>query len=231
MKKLLTLMLSAIVCLQFTACALPTGGNTIQDKSAGFVNAAMEASYYGKVDNYAEYASEDSGKELYDSEVTYFAYYMMNLCEIAEECQTEDVIERLTNVGKTVMGKVKWEISEITVDKQTGMGQVELALYPTDFLDLISDDYNTAVTTFNDEWTKVQEAAQSGATDSEERLNSLEKQYTEDIVKIAEQYAEAAQPVSTAITKLYKVDYNGNDGIISDTDWDEVDDIMMGFDE
>lgn len=274
MKKLLIMMLCAILCLQLTACAksaadnepqdrsestsgdsdndqkseadnanqdkdttaggdsnndkTPTETNDLQDKSAGFINAAMEASFWDKYDNYAEYSSESAGRSLYDSEMKYFAAVIMYIAQVEDEYLDQATIDAYQEVAKTVLKNIKWEIVEIEVDRQTGLGTVELDLYRTDFFDLLADssEYDAVLEEYNSTYTQI---LQTEGTISDEREAELEAWFGEQVLAVCQQYASQAKVVSTPVNKLYKIDYNGYDGVISDDDWDEVDDIVMDF--
>ncbi|MCM1044177.1 MAG: hypothetical protein NC417_01580 [Candidatus Gastranaerophilales bacterium] len=228
MKKLLTMILSVVLCLQLTACAMPAAANTYQERSEGFINAAMESSFLGKYDNYAEYSSEDAGRSLYQSEMEYYAAIIMYIAQVEEDYLDQDTLDGYVEVAKTVLQNIKWEIQEITVDRQTGLGQVEIDLYPTDFFDLLADssEYDAVLQEYNDTY---QQTLAAEGTISDEREAEMETWFGEHVLEVCEQYASQAKVVDTPVNKLYKIDYNANDGIISDDDWDEVDDIIMDF--
>lgn len=228
MKKLLTMILSAVLCLQLTACAMPAAANTYQERSEGFINAAMESSFLDKHDNYAKYSSEEAGRSLYESEMEYFAAVIMYIAQVEEEYLDQDTLDGYIEVAKTVLKNIKWEIAEIKVDRQTGLGTVELDLYPTDFFDLLADssEYDDVLQQYNDTYQNV---LTTEGTISDEREAEMEAWFGEQVLAVCQKYASQAKAVSTPVNKLYKIDYNANDGIISDDDWDEVDDIIMDF--
>ncbi len=192
MKKLLTMMLSAVLCLQLTACAMPAAANVYQDKSEGFINAAMEASFHEKFDNYAEFSSESAGRSLYDSEMEYYAAIIMYIAQVEDAYLDDATLDGYVEVAKTVMKNVDWEIAEISVDRQTGLGTVELNLYPTDFFDLMGDssEYDAIIEEYNEKYTEI--VATEGDI-SDEREAELESWFGEQVLAVCQQYAGQAK--------------------------------------
>lgn len=84
-------------------------------------------------------------------------------------------------------------------------GEVELTMYPTDFLDIILED--------------AQAVADTAQTEEEYTANML--------AAISPKVDEISY--RDPIVKTYDVDIDN--GVISSSDWDEIDDILMDFAE
>ena len=228
MKKLVMILLGAALCLQLTGCSAPTGGAATkapnQDESLEAFNATMEASFYGNVDAYNEFINSSSGQSLYESEVESYAYGLMYWAQVEEEYMDDATYEGFLEVAQTVLSKVDWEVKNFyAVNSDNGCdGIMEVYLYPTDMMDLMYDDVQDAMLAYNELYEDYD-------------IAELEAYYAEMILQIAQAYAGQAKPVSTPDKKLYWYDLDGasfsyDGAIISNTDWSEVDMLVMDFD-
>lgn len=222
MKKLVMALLSAALCVQLTACSMPTAGSKEapnKDKSLEYFDAAMEASFLGVFDSYNEFVGGSAGESLYESEVASYVSGLMYWAAVEEAYIDDETYAGFEEVARTVLAKVKWEVVNVyAVDSENGYdGIIELYLYPTDLMDLMYDDVESAIDAYNE-------------IASDYEYEELERLYGQMILEIAQSYADQAKPVSNPDQELYWYDYDGFGAVISDDDWSEVDMLIMDFD-
>lgn len=228
MKKLVRVLLGAALCLMLTGCTLPFVGAPNRWECYEALDATMRASFRGDVDDYEDYAGTSEGEKLYDGEVRLYAYTLMYWASVEPDYLDEETFEGFLGVARTVLAKVDWKIAGFyAVDNDKGYdGIVEVYLYPTNLLDLIKDDIQDAIEAYNEVYIDDEEA----------NYGEIERLYGRMILEIMQSYADEARPVSEPERQLYwyakDVEAFGEDGgiVISNTDWDEVDEVLMEID-
>ena len=187
-----------------------------------FIDSAMKASYWGDLEEYLEYGidSESNAQELYESEVVYFAQYLMYYADLYTDYMTDEDLERVYNVAAEALSKVKWNIKDIEINV-FNEGTVTLEMYPTDFFYIVEDDIYNAVEEYNTKYADVDFEALS-----DEEYIAIEQEYIEKIISAMEERVKEAGTLEV-VEKQYKVDLNEN--IVSDTDWEDIDDTIMNL--
>lgn len=187
---------------------------------AKYFDAAMEASFYAKYDTYVSNGADtlEGAQALYQSELDYYVDFLIYYMELNEDYMTEEQYNRLVNVGKEVLSKVKWEVVKVEGDEDSD-ATIEVKLYPTDLLDIADGALDNALSEF---YAKYEGIDFNTMTDAEYAL--VENDYTELTIKAYEEFASKAAP-KDAITKTYDVD--AGSAVISNEAWSEVDDIII----
>lgn len=177
------------------------------EECAEFVNEALKASFYGEFDTYVEkkFDTEEGAQELYDSEVEYYAESVMYYLYIDYESIDPAIVEGFLDLSAEVLTKLKWDMPVAELADGASRGSVEVTMYPIDFLDIILDDAQAVV----DTGVEGDEYAQAMLDAISAKVSEIS--YTDPI------------------TQTYDVDLEN--GVISQDDWDEMDDILMGFSE
>ncbi len=172
-----------------------------------YINDALKTSFYGEFDNYVEnkFDTAEGAQALYDSEVDYYAQNLMYFLQVDIETVDEDIRNGFYDVSKAVLAKFKWDDPVVDLEEGARWGSFEIAMYPTDFIDIIMDD--------------VQAVADSGLEGDEYAQGML------DAVSAKVDEISYREP----IIKTYDIDLDDN--IVSQDDWDEIDDILMDFTE
>ena len=185
-----------------------------------YFDAAMKASFYADYEDYVSMNMDslEGAQELYDAEIEYFAECLLYYTDITEEYITSDVKNRVIEVSKEVLSKVKWEVKSVDVNAFKE-GTMTVTLYPTDFFYVIDEDLFEATDAFNTKYFDV---------DYEnlpyEEYDAMEKEYTEMMVAVLEKNAASAGTLD-AVERTYKV--NLDDTVLSDAAWEDVDDTIM----
>ena len=187
-----------------------------------YFDACMKASYYN---NYASYVSQgldtvENAKALYQSEVEYFAYAIMEYSDVTSELVTDEIFEQYCNIAKTVFKKFKWELSNVTLVSNNKYS-LEMVLYPTNYFDLISPQVDAAIEEFD---TKYADVNIDALTDAE--YTEIEIDYA-NMVLNAIKGSESKVELVDGIKKVYEVEFSG----LTNEQWEEIDDIIMGFGE
>ncbi len=222
MKKLVMALVGAALCVQLTACSVPSLGSAEgknSDKSVEYFDATMKASFAGEFDAYDDFVGSSAGESLYESEVESYVSGLMYWAAVEEDYVDDETYDGFVEVAKTVLAKCNWEVlNTYAVKNESGYdGILEVNLYPTDLMDLMHDDVEDAIDTYNE-------------ISVDYELEELERIYGQMVLEIAQKYADQAQPVSDPDNELYWYDYDDFGAVISDDDWSEVDMLIMDFD-
>lgn len=188
-----------------------------------YIDTALRASFYGDYTEYVEnmYDTEENAIALYESEIEYYAESLMYYLDMDSSLLDEATIEEYYKIAETVLSKAKWEIGTVFYNEIDLTGNIELILYPIDFLEIIDDDVDMVIAEFQNKYSDVDPNACT-----EEELTAIEQDYANMILAVLNERAEETK-VSDPISKEYDVDYV--EGVISEDDWNEIDDILMGF--
>lgn len=183
------------------------GSVTNAEECAEFINAALETSFYGEFDTYVEknFDTLEGAQELYDSEVEYYAEGLMYYLDVDYETVDEEIADGFREVSAAVLAKFKWDEPVVDLMEGVSFGSFELTMYPTDFLDIIIED--------------AQAVADSGLDGDEYAQGML------DAIRPKVDEISYREP----ITKTYDLDLN--DGVISQDDWENIDDVLMDLSE
>ena len=184
-----------------------------------FMDLTMKASYHNNFAGYVSYGIDTAtgAKELYQSEIEYFVYGLMEYADINSECVTDDVYEGYCSIAKDILRKAKWEISV----KETGDSSctVELTIYPTNYFDIISPKVDEAIDNYNVKYENV-----DIESISDEEYAQIEADYA-GMVLAAIKGAEANVEYVDGIKRTYEFTGSG----LTTEAWEEIDDITMGF--
>ncbi len=183
------------------------GAVTNAEECAEFINAALETSFYGEFDIYVEknFDTLEGAQELYDSEVEYYAEGLMYYLDIDYETVDEEIADGFREVAAAVLAKFKWDAPVVDLMEGVSFGSFELTMYPTDFLDIIIED--------------AQAVADSGIDGDEYAQGML------DAIRPKVDEISYREP----ITKTYDLDLDN--GVISQDDWENIDDVLMDLSE
>lgn len=179
---------------------------TNAEECVEFVDEALKTSFYGEFDTYVEkkFDTEEGAQELYASEVEYYAESVMYYLYIDYETVDPAIAEGFYDLAAEILTKLKWDTPVVDLADGASRGTVEITMYPIDFLDIILDD--------------AQAVVDSGVEEDDEYAQAML-----DAISVRVSEISYTDPV----TKTYDVDLDY--GVISQDDWDEMDDILMGF--
>lgn len=183
------------------------GSVTNAEECTEFINAALETSFYGEFDTYVEkkFDTPEGAQELYGSEVGFYAEGLMYYLDVDYENVDEEIAAGFVEVATEVLAKFKWDEPVVDLTEGLPIGSFELTMYPTDFLDIIIED--------------AQAVADSGLEGDEYAQAML------DAIRPKVSEISYREP----ITKTYDIDLN--DGVVSQDDWENIDDILMDLAE
>ncbi|MDE5932378.1 MAG: hypothetical protein K2H40_07855 [Lachnospiraceae bacterium] len=179
------------------------GSVTNAEECAEFINAALETSFHGEFDAYVEnnFDTLEGAQALYESEVGYYAEGLMYYLDVDYMAVEEEIAAGFYEVSAAVLAKFKWDDPVVDFVGNLPIGSFELTMYPTDFLDIIIED--------------AQAVADSGVTGDEYAQAML------DAIRPKVDEISYRDP----ITKTYDLDLE--DGVVSQDDWENIDDILM----
>ena len=185
-----------------------------------YIDAAMNASFTGKLDDYVKYCidTKAGATELYESEVAAYADFLMYYTDVNTEYVSDAVVNRFMEISKEVLAKIKWEVKSVKLDKFDG-GTVVLALYPTNYLTLLDEDVFMAMDTF---YTKYADADFESMSDAE--YAAVEEEYAVLILDAIEKHVSEAGTLP-AVEKEYELDLDN--AILTQEAWVDVDDTVM----
>ncbi len=173
----------------------------------GFINDALKTSFYCDYATYVEnkFDTEENAQALYDAEVEYYAQGLMYYLAVDYENVDEGIAQGFSDVAKQVLAKFKWDDPVVDLEEGSTYGSFELTMYPTDFLDIILED--------------AQAVADSGVDGDE---------YAQGMLDVVSQKVSEIS-YKDPVTMTYDIDLDN--GVVSNEDWDEIDDILMDYAE
>lgn len=200
-----------------------TGELSNEDYCRLFIDSAMKASFYNDSTEYVAnlYDTEENAQILYESEVEYYTEFLFWYIDTYQEYLTDDIYEEYYEISEKVLSKVKWEIVEIDVDEDEYEGEVTLKLYPTNYLSLIDEKIDEAIA----EYLEIYGELDLDTLTVEERTE-VECNYASIVlekIRGIENQIEVVDPV----VKTYEI----SEYILTDEQWGEIDDIIMGITE
>lgn len=177
------------------------------EECSQFVDDALKTSFYNDYERYVanNFDTAESAQELYDSEVEYYVQGLMYYLDIEYETADEATLGQFRELTKKIFAKFKWDTPVVSLEDGASKGEVELTMYPTDFLDIILEDAQTVADT---------------AQTEEEYVAGMLEAISPKVDEIS--YRDP-------VTNTYEIDIDN--GVVSSEDWDEIDDILMDFAE
>ena len=176
------------------------------EECSQFIDDALRTSFYCDYARYVEnkFDTEENALLLYESEVEYYVQGLMYYLDVDYDAASDEILEEYRELVKKIFKKFKWNTPVVNLTSDT-KGELELTMYPTDFLDIILED--------------AQVVADTAQTEEEYAQNML------DAISPKVDEISYRDP----ITKTYDIDID--DGVISADAWDEIDDVLMDFAE
>lgn len=197
-----------------------------------YIDDALKASFYGDFTGYVEnkFDTEEGARELYENEVEYYTEALMYYLDINFEIIDEEIMDGYRELTKQVFAKFKWDTPVYKENKMTAfaigdavVGDMELTLYPTDFVDIIFDDAQAVVDEFQANHSDVDPDSLS-----DEEYAVLENEYATNMLNaISPRVSEISY--RDPVIKTYEIDTHDNPSVLSEDDWNEIDDILMDF--
>ena len=198
-----------------------------------FVDDALKTSFYGDYARYVEnnFDTEEGAIALYENEVQYYAQSLMYYLDVNYEIIDEEIVEGYYELTKQIFAKFKWDTPVFSTNDMSKfaignalVGDLELTLYPTDFIDIIYDDAQAVVDEFQANISNLDLDSLS-----DEEYLSLENEYASNMLAAISPKVDEIS-YRDPIVKVYEIDtYEG--AVLSDDDWSEIDDILMDFTE
>lgn len=185
-----------------------------------YVNADLKASFSGDYEDAVVYglATEETAKEWHDTEKAYYTEVLMWYVGIDSTYMDDATLERFNNVSDKVLKKASWEVKNVTADA-LGSGTATVVVYPANFLDIIVDGVDTAITEWNTKYANV-----DLDTISDAEYAVLELDYADMILKVME--AKTAEMGAAEAVEL-KCELDINNSVLTDDSWLNIYDAMM----
>lgn len=201
-----------------------TGLFTDDEQCRAYFESAMKASFYGDFDDYvaAKFDTLSNAEELYQSEMEYYAEALLYYIETDSSLLEEDTYNQYVEIAKKVLAKTKWSIDNIEWDDTFNDGKITITLCPTNFFDLIEAPVGEAVEAFNTKYENVDFDSMS-----DEEYAKIENEYVKTVLSKIEPLVDEIV-TSKEISKTYNID---DKLILTDDDWNEIDDIIMDLSE
>lgn len=189
-----------------------------------YVDEAMKASFYEEFDEYVlYYDTQENAEALYDSEMEYYAEVIMSYADVDYSYIDDATWEAYIDIAKEVLAKTRWEITLTDFDEEQLTGTMEITLYPTDFLSIISDDVDAVIGEFQNKYGDV-----DYNSCPESQIAEIELDYANMVLSAIRGRAAETQEAAP-VTKTYSIDFSN--GVLNDHDWNEIDDVIMGIAE
>ena len=185
-----------------------------------YIDACMKASFYNDWIDYVKYGydTKENAEALYQAEIEYYAYAIMEYSDITVDYVTEDVVEEFCDIAKQVLKKVNWKLSQYEAQPD-GTYSLELTLYPTNYFELIDSKVDEAIEEYDTKYATV-----DFDSISEAEHVQMELDYVNMVLKAIDGVEKDVEIVS-GIKRVYEIDEIG----FTEKQWEEIDDIIMGF--
>ena len=188
-----------------------------------YFDTAMKASFHGNFDEYvdAEFDTLKNAQTLYESEMEYYAEALMYYTDVDASVVDEDIYNQFVEIAKNVLSKTQWSIDELEVDNAYN-GKITITLIPTNFFEVIDTSVINVIEEFNKKYGNVDYEN----IDNQE-YTELENEYAKNILSEIEGLTDEIV-LSTSVTVSYDID---GLFILTDENWEEIDDIIMDISE
>lgn len=199
-----------------------SGDVSLEETVRTFVDSAMKTSYCNDYKEYVGnlYDTEQGAQELYLAEVDYYTAYLLWYVDVNSDYITEDIKNQFTDIAKTVLSKAKWEIGDIDVDEKSETGTLTLEIYPISYTELIDEKVDAVIDIYNAKYANTDFDSMS------------DEEYAEVEIEYANMILEAIKGIENDTTNAGKVikEYEiTGDSILTDDQWEEIDDLIMGI--
>ena len=187
-----------------------------------YIQAAMDASYLGRNDEYLVVAdtTKEAAEELYEQTAEYLAKAIMKYNFVPYDDISEDTINKYIELSKKSLTKSKYTINDGR--KVDGVYQVKVEITPIDIWEATNDEFEEYFEEFTNKYPDLQSM-------SDDELLDVEEEYANKILEILTPYVEDMHYKDT-VSKIVEIQFD-DDGLygISQDDWDDIDDYVMGI--
>lgn len=192
--------------------------------TAIFMDATMQASYWGKFEDYTKYCIDSSkgGESLYESEYEYFTETIIYYLDLDTNYLSDEMRNRIVEVAKKALSKVEWEMKDVEINT-FDQGSLIIELSPTNFFTVTEAALNDAIDKFSSKYEGVDFESMS-----DEDYAQVEIDYTTFMIEALESCVDDFG-TSKPIEKEFKI--NMKEAIISHDDWYAIDDLIMGIEQ
>ncbi len=237
MKKLIILLLSALMIFGLTACGGGSGGDKIQS----LVQGNIDAIYLGKasdeylkmIDSTPEIARQNYIDGL-NTEAEFFCYYFgildYSYGETFDDIKTETK-DKIVAMYKQIYDKSKYSTKE-SVKQSDGSYTVQLTIEPIDIMEQASDLLLSGTyKPYEDFWAKYEDVNVDAMTDEE--FVKFYDEYTDEYANVIIDCILSLLPdlgYKDAKTLSVQVQADSDDIYsINDDDWSKIDDYMIYY--
>ncbi len=186
-----------------------------EEGCARYIDATMKASLYGDGSDYVKYefGTAADAEENYTSQIDYFTSSIIYFAGITEENLDDATVAEFDELAKQALAKASWEVTKVALNEDELTGTVEIAVYPTNLLDILDEEFASIVAKY-----QVNYAGQD-MDDVTAEIN-----FAKTVLAVAN---ERLADLSTkdAVTLSYDIDYD--EWLLYSEDWWEIIDVAM----
>ncbi|MCI8779033.1 MAG: hypothetical protein HFI87_07805 [Bacilli bacterium] len=218
MKKIFSFTIICTIAFLLTGCLKDEKATEYKD----YIKAAMDASYLGRSETYLVVAktTKEDAEELYDQTAEYLAYSIMKYNSVPYDDISEETINKYKELAKKALEKSKYTINDGR--KVDGVYQVKVEITPIDLWEATYDEVEDYIDEFLDKYPNYQ-------TMAGDELLAAKEEYANKVLEILNPYVEDMKYKDT-VSKIVEIQFD-DDGLygISQDDWDDIDDYVMGI--
>lgn len=209
-----------------TLTVLVTGCDFFLDENVtkyqNYIRSAMDASYYGDINEYVELSDSttEEAETLYDNTIQYLAEAILTYNDVNYNYISDETLLKYYNLSKSVLMKTKYVVNP--ANKVDGKYQVKVEIQPLDIWESTYDEVEDYIEKFNQKYPNYSEL-------TEAELLVVEDEYANEVLNIITKYVTNMTYKDT-VTKIVEININ-DDGLygISTEDWNDIDDYIMGI--
>ncbi len=224
MKRLMKGLLALCVAFGLAGCSSDSeDDNDAAKQYQSYVQATLDACYLGEIDDLMEIcgATEDEANELYESEVSIFAEYLIYFANVDEDYVSDELNESYTQLAKDILAKASYTVNETT--EEEGTYYVEVVVSPIDVITDLSTILEDCVNEFN---LSVESIGTENVTDDQWEL--FETTYAAQVYETLNAYVDNIGYLDEESKKLEIKISDDDEYYVESDDWYDVDDLVMG---
>lgn len=190
-----------------------------------YVSSIMDASYKGEFEHYISMtdSSEESGEEIYNSTVTYFANSLAYYCEVYTEDISEELYAEYITFAEELLAKAKYTVSSSEIDEDSCY--ITVSINPMNLLEQIESDINECVDSYNTALETIE-----FETITDKKYRELEDNYAKNVLDILKENSKTLE-YNESVDYIIEIiiDDEGYYAPINEDSWNVIDDYVMGL--
>lgn len=212
LKKLTILSMVCAMLLSLTGCSLFDSKTKVYSK---YITSLLDINYKNITDDYTTLTgvSYEDAVAVYEKNMDYQAHNLMRYYGV-KEVDDGTVLYNFYMLAQSIFADAKYEVTNVTHDKETDDYTIELTIYPLDTLETSHDEIVAYINSFN---ARVDEGDYNNTSEID-----YETEFAEGIMKILKNTTEKPGYMDPVVIEI-PIQMDDDHFYISDEDFLEID--------